>query len=55
MLGLNPATMASRERSSGLASDYGAPVRERRFRSVVQFLDSNIMLESRFSCMHNCT
>ena len=36
MLGLNPATMASRERSSGLASDYGAPVRERRFRSVVQ-------------------
>ena len=35
MLGLNPATMASRERSSGLASDYGAPVRERRFSPYV--------------------
>jgi len=35
MLGLNPLTMAPRERSSGLAADYGAPVRERRFSPYV--------------------
>ena len=35
MLGLNPATMAPRERSSGLTNDYGAPVQERRFSPYV--------------------